>query len=43
MLRQECIGNRNENVIVQNMPFVFLGEIECGNFLNKLNLLLYYR
>lgn len=41
MLRQEYIDNRNENVIVQNMPFVFMGGIECGNFLNKLSLLLY--
>lgn len=43
MLRQEYIDNRNENVIVQNAPFVFMGGIECGNFLNKLNLLLYYK
>lgn len=43
MLRQEYIGNRNKRLIVQNMPFVFLGGIECGNFLNKLNLLLYYK
>lgn len=37
-----------KSLIVQNMAFVFLGGIECGNFLNSLknklnNLLLYYK